>query len=217
MVDCVFTPYVERMSASLFYYKGFTMRDPDRFPNVCRWFDGMESLEAYRGTQSDFHTHVHDLPPQMGGCYHYVGGLEKQIENQQRVDAGPWVGLPDTGLADPEDSVDLALARVLLHKDSLIRANPAGQAADEPLRCALTAMLTGEQVAPETEGADAALRYIRDRVNVPRDMPLWSARHLRSALENTAQLAGPASGPPIPVKHRRDQSPATFHGGDAKF
>ena len=39
------------------------------------------------------------------------------------------------GLADPEDSVDLALARVVLHKDSLIRANPAGQAADEPLRC----------------------------------------------------------------------------------
>jgi glutathione S-transferase len=29
----------------------------------------MESRPTYRGTQSDFHTHVHDLPPQMGGCY----------------------------------------------------------------------------------------------------------------------------------------------------
>ena len=26
----------------------------------------MEGLETYRGTQSDFHTHAHDLPPQMG-------------------------------------------------------------------------------------------------------------------------------------------------------
>ena len=82
---------------------------------------------------------------------------------------------------------------------------------------ALTAMLTGEQVVPETHGADAALRYIRDRVNVPRDMPVWSARHLRGALESTAKLAGPASGPPIPTNHRRDQSPATFHGAEAKF
>jgi hypothetical protein len=28
-------------------------------------FDAMESRETYRGTQSDFHTHVHDLPPQV--------------------------------------------------------------------------------------------------------------------------------------------------------
>lgn len=59
-------------------------------------------------------------------------------------------------------------------------------------------------------GADAALRYVRDRVNVPRDMSLHAARRLRTALEETAALAGSASGPPIPSEHRRDQDPTTF-------
>ena len=69
IVDCVFIPYVERMNASLFYYKGFNLRDSKLFPNLCRWFSGIEERPTYRGTQSDFHTHAHDLPPQMGGCY----------------------------------------------------------------------------------------------------------------------------------------------------
>jgi len=64
--DVIFTPYVERMNASLYYYKGYSMREENsRFAD---WFAAMESRPTYRGTQSDFHTHVHDLPPQMGGC-----------------------------------------------------------------------------------------------------------------------------------------------------
>ena len=42
IVDCVFIPYVERMNASLFYYKGFNLRDSKLFPNLCRWFSGIE-------------------------------------------------------------------------------------------------------------------------------------------------------------------------------
>ena len=30
-----------------------------------KWFDALETREAYRGMQSDFHTHAHDLPPQV--------------------------------------------------------------------------------------------------------------------------------------------------------
>merc|ERR1719240_292836 len=69
VVDVVFTPYVERMNASLFYYKGFQLRDPKARPYLCAWFDAMERRPTYLGTQSDYHTHVHDLPPQMGGCF----------------------------------------------------------------------------------------------------------------------------------------------------
>ena len=63
--DVVFIPYLERMSASLFYYKGYSLRKQN--PCLSDWFDGIERRATYRGTQSDFHTHVHDLPPQMGG------------------------------------------------------------------------------------------------------------------------------------------------------
>ena len=52
--DVIFTPYVERMNASLFYYKGYSMRG--EHPQFGQWCDGMETRSTYRGTQSDFHT-----------------------------------------------------------------------------------------------------------------------------------------------------------------
>ena len=63
-----------------------------------------------------------------------------------------------------------------------------------------------------TESGDG---YVRDRVNVPRDMPLYSARAFCKALEETAALdsnALPRST--IPVKHRRDQNPQPFQHRD---
>lgn len=39
-----------------------------RWPNVERWFEAMEARPAYAGFKSDHYTHVHDLPPQLGGC-----------------------------------------------------------------------------------------------------------------------------------------------------
>ena len=82
--DLVFVPYVERMGASLYYYKGFTMCDRTARPALCRWWDALEAREAYRGTQSDFHTHVHDLPPQMGGCYPKNGSPAQRRERGAR-------------------------------------------------------------------------------------------------------------------------------------
>ena len=61
-----------------------------------------------------------------------------------------------------------------------------------------------------TMGADAALRYLRDRISVPRDMSIYAAKRLRTALEATATLAGEAQGSPIPFNHRRDQNPVNF-------
>ena len=98
------------------------------------------------------------------------------------------------------------------HKDHLIAANPMLSEdvdVDEAIRCALTLMVSGETVEPPA-GSDIALRYVRDRVNVPRDMPIWSARRFRSALEQTAAMAGKGQGPTIPIRHRRDQDPTVF-------
>lgn len=80
MADVVFVPYVERMNASLYYYKGYSLREEN--PLLSRWFSALEERSTYRGTQSDFHTHAHDLPPQMGGCY---SNNEKQtLINQKK-------------------------------------------------------------------------------------------------------------------------------------
>merc|ERR1711975_35124 len=99
----------------------------------------METRPTYRGTQSDFHTHVHDLPPQMGGCY---SNSEEQAKiNQDRVDNGPWFGLPDVMYVEPENSRQEALKRVIKHRENIIRVNPGkDKVFDEALRCALTTM-----------------------------------------------------------------------------
>ena len=204
--DVVFVPYVERMNASLYYYKGYSLREEN--PRLSDWFDALETRPTYRGTQSDFHTHVHDLPPQMGGCYE--NSHPQTPVHQQRVDQGPWQGLPDAAYPEPDTVRQEALSRVLKHRANIIRVNPADDATiDTALRCALSRLMTGDTYTPP-EGADVALRYLRDRVNVPRDMSIYAARYLRQALEDTATLAGNRQGPPIPLRHRYDQNPVEF-------
>ncbi|MGC1392665.1 MAG: glutathione S-transferase family protein [Coleofasciculaceae cyanobacterium] len=204
--DLIFTPYVERMNASLYYYKGYSLREDN--PGFAAWFDAMESRPTYRGTQSDFHTHAHDLPPQMGGCWE--NGEATMLLRKSMVDNGPWFGLPDVAYPEPENSRTEALYRVIRHRDNIIKVNPADdQIIDQALRCALTWMMNGEVCVPPT-GSDVALRYLRDRINVPRDMSIFAAKRLREALEKTASLVGDGQGVPIPIKHRRDQDPVYF-------
>jgi len=205
-VDVIFTPYVERMNASLFYYKGYSLREEN--PRLSAWFDAMESRPTYRGTQSDFSTHVHDLPPQMGGCYDNEN--PQRLINQSKVDNGPWFRLPDVTYPEPENSRQEALQRVIKHRRNLIRVNPAEDSLfEEALRCALTHLITGEVCLPPP-GSDSALRYLRDRICVPRDMSIYAAKRLRESLEFTAALVGNEQGTPILLKHRRDQDPANF-------
>ncbi len=204
--DVVFVPYVERMNASLYYYKGYSLREEN--PRLGAWFDGLESRPTYRGTQSDFHTHVHDLPPQMGGCYE--NDLPETKRNQAQVDLGPWLGLPDVAYPEPETARVEALARVVKHWENIVKVNPADEAVIDPaLRCALTYLITGDVCQPPA-GSDLGLRYLRDRINVPRDMSIYAAKRLREALEATAALAGNAQPEPLPTRHRRDQDPTNF-------
>lgn len=213
--DVVFVPYVERMNASLAYYKGYVLRQ--RHPAIHRWFRALEQRPTYLGSQSDFHTHAHDLPPQMGGCY--PNGLAEQQALAARIDQGPWpIGGsnafdPETSQDEPADAAALALSRVLKHRTTLISRNPSpGELFDPALRCALSHLALGQELPPPP-GSAAGLRYLRDRISVPRDMPLHSARRLRQSLECTASLhpLDPgAQGPSLPIQHRRDQDPAPF-------
>jgi glutathione S-transferase len=219
----IFVPYLERMNASLAYYKGYGLRT--QHPAIDRWFAALEQRSTYLGTQSDIHTHAHDLPPQMGCCL--ASGSAEQQRVARLIDQGPWPtdhathpAVVETRQSPPSTAVQEALARMLRHKQRLLEVNPegarrsaaAGLALDQALRCALTNLLRDASLPPlaPPPGTAAGLRYWRDRISVPRDMSLHAARRMRSALEATAALAGDQQGPELPRQHRRDQNPQPF-------
>lgn len=74
LVDIMYAPFIERAVASLAYFKGYNIRDRAAFPAINAWFDAMESRASYRAAKSDYYTHAHDLPPQLGGCNAEAGG-----------------------------------------------------------------------------------------------------------------------------------------------
>eukprot|EP01104_Vermistella_antarctica_P003707 TRINITY_DN1396_c0_g1_i1.p1 TRINITY_DN1396_c0_g1~~TRINITY_DN1396_c0_g1_i1.p1 ORF type:complete len:413 (+),score=74.36 TRINITY_DN1396_c0_g1_i1:173-1411(+) len=250
VADVVFVPYLERMAASLFYYKGYDVKSEQDHPAIRRWFQAMESRLTYRGTQSDYHTHCHDLPPQMGGCY--SNGSEQARRCARIVDGGGCGDRDDSGSGGARDDLVVApdsfygetvpcgiareegsdaaasawkeaLTRVCRHRETLVQLNPDKQKerTDEALRIALTLLVRGGQRGEAAEGtsdappshlvgADKALRYMKDRVSVPRDMGVHGARRFRHALELAARWIGDGQGPDIPTKHRRDQNPLPF-------
>lgn len=209
IADIIFTPYIERMSASLTYYKGYSVRKQN--PNINAWFEAIEKREVYLGWQSDFHTHVHDLPPQMGSCN--SNGKKEALAMQDAIDGGGVENAHfefETSVPPTPERKFQALSRVYKHREILSEVNPLpADQFDEAIRAALTNMLDGNSVQPP-KGSASGLRYLRDRISVPRDMPLHAARELRLALEKTAALDGDAVGPPISARDRRDQNPQPF-------
>ena len=207
-VDLVFVPYVERMNASLAYYKGYNLRR--EHPAIDAWFLALEQLDTYRGTQSDMHTHVHDLPPQMGGCWTNDSAEARSMVD--RIDCGDGLGEDEASWGDADAALHsrIALQRVLRHRQRLLTLNPLGAARfDQPLRCALTRLVTSDQPQPDQRSA-LGLRHLRDRISVPRDMPLPAGRLLRRALEATAAQDGPEQPRRLPVRDRFDQDPMPF-------
>ncbi len=205
--DIIFIPYMERMNASLIYYKGFNLRF--NYRHVNNWLTLFEGTSAYRGTQGDFHTHSHDLPPQMGGCYKESN--EKQITFSKLIDIGEGLGNYEFNKNyDSKYFAKIALKRVIKHKDNLLKVNPYNKEYfEESLRSALTHMITGEVSIPK-KLSGISLKYLKNRISVPRDMPIISARLLRQSLNKIESLSDINEIDKIPFRDRYDQDPINF-------
>ena len=205
--DIIFIPYMERMNASLIYYKGFNLRS--NYHHIDNWLTLFEGTSAYRGTQGDFHTHSHDLPPQMGGCFKETN--DQQISFSKSIDNGEGLGnLEFNKEYDFNYYAQFALKRVLRHKDNIIKVNPYNKDLfEESLRSALTYMLTGELYKPQYNAGES-IKYLKSRISVPRDMPVISARILRQSLNKIESLSKNKDIEKIPVRHRYDQDPKNF-------
>jgi len=66
LVDLQYVSHVERMVASVPYWKGHAIRGNGMYPNIEKWFEAFEKRPSYLATKSDWYTHVKDIPPQYG-------------------------------------------------------------------------------------------------------------------------------------------------------
>ena len=71
MIDFIFVSHVERMLASVAYWKGIDLRDVRKWNlrGLVNWLEAFEQREAYLAFKSDYYTHVMDIPPQYGPGY----------------------------------------------------------------------------------------------------------------------------------------------------
>ena len=70
-------------------------------------------------------------------------------------------------------------------------------------------MITSEVLIPKNLSG-ISLRYLKNRISVPRDMPLISARLLRQSLNKIESLSHITEMDKIPFRHRYDQDPKNF-------
>ena len=145
----------------------------------------------------------------MGGCYKEKN--PKQIYYSNLINNGEGLGELELNTTNNLNNYSkIALHRLIKHKNNVIKSNPCNSDLFEiGLRSALTHLATGETGKVNDECA-MGLRYLRDRISVPRDMPLISARILRQSLEKISSLSPSKGFHNIPTQHRYDQDPTNF-------
>lgn len=202
LVDVTFSSMLERMAASLAYYKGYYLRGKGIWPAVERWFDAMESRPTYLATRSDHYTHCHDLPPQLGGCAMVPEGQPVAAQ----LDGGSWrlplAPLSATSMPEPyfpgdspaRDTLEAA-AKLVGNHASIVRFSlrGPGQRGPRPVMARL-ADPTAIPALEYTRDADAALRHVSHALLVGVDAKQVSQQALQvspSASSPEAACAAP--------------------------
>ena len=173
LVDIAYAPFLERMAASILYYKGVKIEgNGGRWPNVDAWFAAMASRKVYRGIKSDYYTTAHDLPPQLGGCAENGENAEARdaIDGTDgvhwRLPLGP---LDETslepwwGVDDPKAARMEAARRVIENRVNVVRF--AARGCGQEGRPGYSAPLSDPNARPGEEhipAVDEALRIVVD-------------------------------------------------------
>jgi len=209
LADIHLAPFLERARACLLFAKGFDVRALPRYDAVDRWFQAMELRPCYVGTQSDFFNLVHFLPPQ-AGWFALENNPEEFIAGIDGTDGSWRLPLQPSRFEQSRFSEIGALEasmKLVVNHERLVGFSQRSEKAPEPLAVdaafrMVVCILLGDR--PESlslpgaklgspsqrECAARACRYVRDRIGVPRDMRLGSARHFRAALNEVLELLG---------------------------
>ena len=66
LVDLQYISHVERMIASVLYWKNLKLRGTGEYKGLEAWLAAFEERPSYLATKSDYYTHIKDIPPQYG-------------------------------------------------------------------------------------------------------------------------------------------------------
>ncbi len=228
IIDIMYAPFLERMAASLPYFKGFECRS-SKYPNLLKWYEAMDTRESYIGIKSDYYTHVNDLPPQIGTCYY---NIPKSTPYKDQINGDVWninVNVEDcfepmmpydskiacrdavrNCIGNFENIVNFAargcgqkgfpqVSAPLSDPNAISNSNYKNEI-DIALRFILYIMLKNEYNYNDNNEIKEmfnsfnkvelvkCLEYLRDRISVPRDMYIHSARQLRAHLNYFIRL-----------------------------
>uniref|UniRef100_A0A061QXR9 Glutathione S-transferase n=1 Tax=Tetraselmis sp. GSL018 TaxID=582737 RepID=A0A061QXR9_9CHLO len=201
LVDINFVPFLERMVASLLYYKGLNVRDPERWPGVCRWFEAMEQRPSYIATRGDFYSHVHDLPPQLGGCAPHPDGsaAAKAIDGVEgsswRLPLPPLSGAsfePYSPGENPPVDMTEAAAKLIGNHEAIVRfaARGCGRPGPRPVSAPLSDP-TAQPGVEHIDAVDAGLRHVAHALLVGVEGKQISAGALQVAAKGSGYPTGP--------------------------
>jgi glutathione S-transferase len=201
MVDAVYAPFLERISASMPYWPGIQIRGAARWPAINAWYDAMDSRPAYQAIKSDDFGITHNLEPQIGSCKSekagaayraLVDGKDGSWDLPLKPETTAWGFDDGTGKGGAKEEAAQSLIenheKVVGFALRGVRDGEKHRAAvDLGFRYVAGALLHG----PETQNipkdlpreAAVAAAYLRDMVGVPRDLTYPAARQLRAHLQ----------------------------------
>jgi len=86
LVDMQYISHVERMIASVLYWKGLKLRGTGEFKGLDAWLAAFEERPTYIATKSDYYTHCMDIPPQYGPAF----PDDKAKDFEKAIGGGAW-------------------------------------------------------------------------------------------------------------------------------
>lgn len=202
LADITFVPMLERIAASLLYYKGCAVRGGGRWPAVERWFEALERRPTYLGTKSGAERGAAAAAANMldGACWARCGRAAQALLvllASCKLAAGGWTaGLSCSGLAAllsagkaSKDARTAPGSAVVTLTHPLPLPPPRLLQANEPLYCPQTTIPIATTCRPSWAAApwSRAVSRLRRQLTAARGACRWR-RSARPQCRNPTAL-----------------------------
>ncbi|CAM6107171.1 unnamed protein product [Calypogeia fissa] len=209
LVDVVYAPFLERISASMPYWLGIQVRGAGRWPALSAWLDAMDSRPSFQALKSDDFGIAHNLELQVGpissseaGAFYraLINGTHGSWDLPLKPETTAWGTDDGTSKGGAkEEAAQFLIANKEKNLEFALKGLNDGDnyraAVDTGFRIVAQALLGGgveyvdlPRYLPKEVAIAAA--YLKDNVSVPRDLTYPAARQLRAHLQWLANNSG---------------------------